>query len=59
MPGGIPMVNDAKSMVSFTDGHVSYTKMYWNDSIRYPTGGFSVAAYYDPPAGYEYQWNGN
>ena len=27
--------------------------------LSYPNGGVSVAAYYDPPAGYDYQWSGN
>jgi len=49
---------DAKSMVSFVDGHVRYVKIYWS-STRYPNGGFSLALDYDPPAGYDYQWSGN
>jgi prepilin-type N-terminal cleavage/methylation domain-containing protein/prepilin-type processing-associated H-X9-DG protein len=57
--GGIPMFNNAKNQVSFVDGHVSYLNIYWNDSLRYPNGFFSVAGYYDPPAGYDYQWSGN
>jgi prepilin-type N-terminal cleavage/methylation domain-containing protein len=56
---GSPMYNDAKNMVSFVDGHVSYIKVFWNSTIGYPNGGISVAAYYDPPAGYDYQWSGN
>lgn len=57
--GNVPMSNDSKNMVSFADGHVSNTKMYWNSEQRYPNGSFSIAAYYDPPAGYDYQWSGN
>jgi prepilin-type N-terminal cleavage/methylation domain-containing protein len=57
--GGVPMFNDAKNLVSFVDGHISYLNIYWNDSLRYPNGLFSVAGYYDPPAGYDYQWSGN
>jgi prepilin-type N-terminal cleavage/methylation domain-containing protein len=56
---GSPMYNDAKNMVSFMDGHVSYIKIYWNNTLSYPNGGVSVAAYYDPPAGYDYQWSGD
>jgi len=56
---GWPMFNDARNMVSFADSHVSYIKIYWNNTISYPNGGVSVAAYYDPPAGYDYQWSGN
>ena len=58
-PGVLPIFNDAKNMVSFMDSHISYVKIYWDSSIRYPNGGVSVAAYYDPPAGYDYQWSGN
>ena len=54
-----PTFNDARSMVGFVDNHVSYIKMYWNSTIHYPNGNSSVAAYYDPPAGYDYQWSGN
>ena len=57
--GGVPMFNDSKNLVSFVDGHVSYLKIYWDSTISYPNGGMSVAAYYDPPAGYDYQWSGN
>jgi prepilin-type N-terminal cleavage/methylation domain-containing protein len=56
--GGWPMYNDARSMLSFVDGHASYTKIYWNSTLSYPNGGISVAAYYDPPVGYDYQWSG-
>ncbi len=59
VPGGWPMFNDARNMVSFVDSHVSYIKIFWNSTIGYPNGGVSVAAYYDPPAGYDYQWSGN
>jgi len=57
--GALPIFNDAKNMVSFADSHVSYVKIYWDSSIHYPNGGASLAAYYDPPAGYDYQWSGN
>ena len=57
--GGWPMFNDARNMVSFVDSHASYIKIYWNSTLGYPNGGVSVAAYYDPPAGYDYQWSGN
>jgi len=33
--------------------------LYWNSELRFPNGPFSYAAYYDPPAGYDYEWNGN
>jgi prepilin-type N-terminal cleavage/methylation domain-containing protein len=58
-PGGWPMFNDARNMVSFVDSHASYIKIFWNSTLGYPNGGISIAAYYDPPAGYDYQWSGN
>ena len=57
--GGWPMLNNSQNMASFVDGHASYIKMFWDSGISYPNGGISVAAYYDPPAGYDYQWSGN
>lgn len=56
---GVPVFSEARNLVSFVDGHVSYINIYWNSDLRYPNGSFSVAAYYDPPAGYDYQWSGN
>jgi hypothetical protein len=47
--------NNAMDMVSFVDGHVSYTKMYWNGAFGF-TG---VSCNYDPPDGYDYQWSPN
>ena len=44
------LYNDSKNIVSFVDGHVSYTKMYWNP-------GQGPGVWYDPPAGYDYQWS--
>jgi prepilin-type N-terminal cleavage/methylation domain-containing protein len=59
LPGGWPMFNDARNMAGFVDGHASDIRIFWNNTIVYPNGGISVAAYYDPPAGYDYQWSGN
>lgn len=42
--------NDAKSIVSYVDGHVSLTKIYWDASKFY-------AGLTDPPANYDYQWS--
>ena len=50
--------NDAKNMISFVDGHVSYIKIYW-DSAPLPNGGLSFAAAYNPPVSYDYQWSGD
>ena len=46
--------NDAKDIVGFVDGHVDYIGIYWSGS---PPG--SLAMFYDPPAGYGYQWSGD
>ena len=45
--------NNAKNMVSFVDGHVSYIKTYWNGQAG------SLAIFYNPPDGYDYQWSGD
>ena len=45
--------NNAKIMVSFVDGHVSYSEIYWNGQAG------SLAMFYNPPAGYAYQWSGD
>jgi prepilin-type processing-associated H-X9-DG protein len=43
--------NDSRNVVSFVDGHVSYIKMY----LSYTNSG--CAFFYNPPAGYDYQWS--
>lgn len=40
---------DAKNMICFVDGHVSYIKIYFD--------GKKIAWAYNPPAGYDYQWS--
>ena len=55
----LPMLNNSRNLVDFLDNHVSYVGMYWNSPLRYPNGDISVAAYYNPPAGYDYQWSGD
>lgn len=42
---------DAKDMICFVDGHVTYLKIYYN--------GQKIAWSYNPPAGYGYQWSGD
>lgn len=54
-PGEAPMFNDARSMVSFVDGHISYIKIHWGGNN--PPG--SLALHHDPPLGYDYQWSGD
>ncbi len=46
---------DARNVMSFVDGHVSYIKIYWNGV----TGGDGFPVKYEPPDGYEYRWSGN
>ena len=46
--------NNAKNMVGFADGHVSYIQIYWNadyDDIE--------TLFYDPPTSYDYKWSQN
>jgi prepilin-type N-terminal cleavage/methylation domain-containing protein len=45
-----PMFKDAKEVVSFVDGNVSYIKVYWN---------LVLACTENPPAGYDYKWSGD
>jgi prepilin-type N-terminal cleavage/methylation domain-containing protein/prepilin-type processing-associated H-X9-DG protein len=52
----VALVNDAKNMVSFADGHVSYIKIYFTTNT--PKGS-ELALFYDPPAGYDYKWSGD
>lgn len=42
---------DARNVLGFVDGHVSYLKMYRNPAFNLP------ACNYEPPAGYEYRWH--
>lgn len=50
--------NDAKNMVSFVDGHVSYIRIFWNTTL-FEAKGPVFAVNYNPPAGYDYQWSGD
>lgn len=45
--------NNARNMMAFVDGHVSYVKVFYD-----PNHGQDEAWQYDPPAGYDYKWNG-
>lgn len=49
LPGHNFGLNDAKNVVSFVDGHVSYIKIYWNSSHNI------TSCCYDPPSGYDYK----
>ena len=46
--------NDARNMVSFVDGHVSYTKIFWDVNT---TPDHFEAWHYNPPTRYDYQWS--
>lgn len=43
--------NDALNEIAFVDGHIDYIKIY-NDGV-------TMSGYYNPPAGYNYQWSGD
>jgi prepilin-type N-terminal cleavage/methylation domain-containing protein len=51
-----PVVNSdrpgAKDVLGFVDGHTASTKIYWNGVAD------SDPASYEPPAGYDYSWDG-
>ena len=48
--------NDVPAMISFVDGHVSLTRMYWDSAT---TNNHIEAWQHDPPAGYAYKWSGD
>ncbi len=43
--------NDSRNILGFVDGHVEFTKMYYD--------GQKIAWSYNPPPGYRYQWSGD
>jgi Tfp pilus assembly protein PilE len=47
----MPFYCDAQSVVGFVDGHVSFSKIYYD--------GYNAAYTRDPIPGYEYQYSGN
>ena len=53
LPPGQYGIKDAKNLVSFVDGHVSYIMIFWDASQNITTCNYS------PPADYEYQWTGD
>jgi prepilin-type N-terminal cleavage/methylation domain-containing protein len=48
--------NNARDQLSFVDGHVSYSQIYWDPNQRAMHG---EAWHYNPPADYDYQWSGD
>jgi prepilin-type N-terminal cleavage/methylation domain-containing protein len=55
-PSGKAHFNNAPNMLSFVDGHVAYTKIYWDANT---SPGHFQAWHYDPPEGYDYKWSGD
>ena len=49
---GPNQMNDSKNMIGFVDGHASLIKIYFDST--YTLG--SDPCFYNPPAGYDYQW---
>ena len=47
----LPFYCDARSVVGFVDGHVSFSKIYYD--------GYNAAYTRDPIAGYDYKYSGN
>ena len=47
----MPFYCDAQSVVGFVDGHVSFSKIYYD--------GYNAAYTQDPPPSYDYQYSGN
>jgi prepilin-type N-terminal cleavage/methylation domain-containing protein len=46
---------NARNVMSFVDGHVSFIRIYWNGVEGLDGFAFS----YEPPPEYDYQWTGN
>jgi len=44
--------NNARNVMSFVDGHVSYIPIYWNGRRTID----DMPVFYNPPAGYDYIW---
>jgi len=51
LSGDASRFKNARDMLVFVDGHVAYTRMYYD--------GKKPAWEYNPPAGYDYQWSGD
>ena len=54
--------NNAKDTLGFVDGHVSYTKMYWDSNAAKKVMGYYFPQWsgsYNPPDGYGYKWSGD
>ncbi|HEX4342890.1 MAG TPA: type II secretion system protein [Verrucomicrobiae bacterium] len=49
---GPNQLQDSKNMISFVDGHVAFTRIYF-DEAHAPD---NDPCFYNPPDGYDYQW---
>ncbi len=47
--------NNALNVLSFVDGHVSYTRIYWNGVVGFD----GIPGLYNPVPGYDYEWFAN
>jgi prepilin-type processing-associated H-X9-DG protein len=47
----MPFYSNAQSVIGFVDGHVSFSKIYYD--------GYNAAYTQDPPSVYDYQYSGN
>jgi len=54
---GHEQFNDAQNLISFVDGHVSYTKMYYGSNN--PSQIRQQPLAFNPPPGYKYKWSGD
>ena len=52
-PAKPPIRTNARSVVSFADGHADYVCIYWNGFL----GKTDAPMFYDPPSGYAYRWS--
>jgi hypothetical protein len=52
-PARPPIANNSQSVLSFIDGHVLYTRIYWDGFL----GKTDLPMWYDPPDGYDYRWS--
>lgn len=50
-----PQFCDSMNTVTFVDGHSSYIKIFWTNTIF--KGNQLNASLQDPPSGYQYQWS--
>jgi prepilin-type N-terminal cleavage/methylation domain-containing protein len=57
LPAGKGHYNNAPNILGFSDGHISYVKMYCGSNN--PSQRFQHPFVFNPPAGYDYKWSGD